>query len=57
MGTVACGKRADLLLLAANAADDVGNRQHRTGVMARGRWFWGELQRALEELAAAYRQE
>lgn len=56
MGTIAIGKRADLLLLEGNPMDDLDNVQHRTGVMARGHWFTeAELQGALVQLAATYR--
>jgi cytosine/adenosine deaminase-related metal-dependent hydrolase len=38
-GTVAVGRRADLVLLKSNPVDDIGNLTKRVGVMARGRWF------------------
>jgi imidazolonepropionase-like amidohydrolase len=38
-GTVAVGRRADLILLNSNPLDDVGNVADRAGVMVRGRWF------------------
>ena len=38
-GTVAVGRRADLLLLTANPLDDVRNVQMRAGVMVYGRWL------------------
>jgi hypothetical protein len=38
-GTVAPGKRADLILLEANPLADVGNVQKRAGVMLNGRWL------------------
>jgi imidazolonepropionase-like amidohydrolase len=38
-GTIEVGKRADLVLLAANPLDDVRNARTPVGVMARGRWF------------------
>ena len=38
-GTVAVGRRADLILLNSNPLDDVGNVTDRAGVMVRGRWF------------------
>jgi imidazolonepropionase-like amidohydrolase len=51
-GTVAVGRRADLILLSANPLDDVGNVTKRTGVMARGRWLSEEeLQRRLRDFA------
>jgi imidazolonepropionase-like amidohydrolase len=51
-GTVAVGRRADLLLLNANPLSDVANVADRTGVMFRGRWLpEEEIQRRLEEIA------
>jgi imidazolonepropionase-like amidohydrolase len=51
-GTVAMGRRADLILLSANPLDDVHNVTKRTGVMVRGRWLTEEkLQRRLRDLA------
>jgi imidazolonepropionase-like amidohydrolase len=38
-GTVAPGRRADLLLLDANPLENVNNAALRAGVMVRGRWF------------------
>ena len=38
-GTVEVGKRADLLLLAADPLADVDNLLRRVGVMASGRWY------------------
>jgi len=38
-GTVAEGKRADLILLDHNPLDDVANVQARAGVIVRGRWL------------------
>lgn len=55
-GTIAAGKRADLILLNENPLEDVGNITDRVGVMARGRWFSEEeLQGRLEQIAASYR--
>ena len=57
-GTVAIGKRADLLLLAANPLMNVSNTTRRAGVMLRGRWFTGEdLDHRLAELAAALKTQ
>jgi len=54
-GTVAVGRRADLLLLSANPLADVANARRIEGVMVRGRWLpAAELERRLEELAASY---
>lgn len=59
MGTIAQGKRADLILLDANPLENIANvtaSEHRGGVMAGGRWFEAaELQGALQELASHYR--
>lgn len=38
-GTIEVGKRADLLLLAADPLADVDNLLQRVGVMAHGRWY------------------
>ena len=38
-GTVAIGRRADLLLLEANPLEDANNVSKRVGVMANGHWF------------------
>lgn len=38
-GTVAKGKRADLLLLDANPLEDIGNTTRIAGVMLNGRWM------------------
>ncbi len=54
-GTVAVGRRADLILLNANPLDDVGNVANRAGVMLRGRWFSeNEIQRRLQDIAQFY---
>jgi imidazolonepropionase-like amidohydrolase len=39
LGTIAPGKVADLVLLAANPLDDVRNSSRIEAVMANGRWF------------------
>ncbi len=50
-GTVAPGRRADLLLLEADPLLDVNNARAIQGVMVRGRWLpREELQRSLDEL-------
>jgi imidazolonepropionase-like amidohydrolase len=55
-GTVAVGRRADLILLEANPLQDVRNVARRAGVMVRGRWLpEAELQAKLKELAAQVR--
>jgi imidazolonepropionase-like amidohydrolase len=51
-GTIAVGKRADLVLLDGNPLQDIGNTQRIAGVMIGGRWLdrsrIAELLRALE---------
>ena len=51
LGTVTVGKRADLLILAANPLLDIGNSSQIVGVMAQGQW-WPESR--LAELLADY---
>ncbi|HJQ67666.1 MAG TPA: amidohydrolase family protein [Blastocatellia bacterium] len=54
-GTVAAGKRADLLLLEANPLDDIANTEKRAGVMVRGRWMpESELRKRLDEIAPRF---
>jgi imidazolonepropionase-like amidohydrolase len=54
-GTVAVGKRADLLLLNGNPLDDLAGISDRAGVMVNGRWLpEEEIQRRLAEIAEAY---
>lgn len=56
-GTVAAGKRADLILLDANPLVDIANTSRISGVMVGGRWLAkANLQKMLDE-AAAYAQE
>jgi imidazolonepropionase-like amidohydrolase len=53
-GTVAQGKRADLLLLDANPLEDVKHTRDIAGVMVRGRWLpRSELDTLLERTAVA----
>jgi imidazolonepropionase-like amidohydrolase len=55
-GTVAVGKRADLLLLEANPLQDIRNVARKAGVMVRGKWLpWSEIQQRLDQIAASYR--
>ena len=55
-GTVATGRRADLLLVEANPLEDVKNVSKRAGVMVNGRWFTEEeLKQRLAALQASYR--
>lgn len=52
-GTVAQGKRADLILLNANPLENIANTERRAGVMVNGRWFpESEIQERLEKIAA-----
>ncbi|WP_420441812.1 amidohydrolase family protein [Candidatus Palauibacter sp.] len=54
-GTVAAGRRADLILTNANPLDDVANVAHRAGVMVRGVWkSEEEIQQGLAEIAASF---
>jgi imidazolonepropionase-like amidohydrolase len=54
-GTVAVGRRADLLLLDADPLADVANLQRIAGVMARGRWMpREEIQTRLQAIAARH---
>jgi imidazolonepropionase-like amidohydrolase len=53
-GTVATGKRADLVLLDADPLADIGNTARLAGVMVRGRWLpRSEIDRRLAQVAAA----
>ena len=53
-GTVAVGRRADLILLEANPLENVGNVSRRAGVMVRGRWIpESEIQERLKKIAEA----
>src|SRR5688572_29736678 len=51
-GTIAVGKRADLLLLERNPLEEVSAFDHPVGVMARGRWIPRET---LHSLVSAMR--
>ena len=54
-GTVAVGRRADLILLNTNPLDDIGNVTDRAGVMVRGRWFSESyIQERLDEIARRF---
>jgi imidazolonepropionase-like amidohydrolase len=51
-GTIAPGRRADLILLEADPLEDLANVQRRVGVMVRGRWLSEEaIQAGLERIA------
>jgi len=55
-GTVAPGRRADLILLEADPLADVANVQRRAGVMVNGRWLSEErIQAGLAAIAERYR--
>jgi imidazolonepropionase-like amidohydrolase len=57
-GTVAPGRRADLILLEANPLEDLANVQRRAGVMVRGRWLAeAEIQARLGAIASAMAAE
>jgi imidazolonepropionase-like amidohydrolase len=57
-GTVTAGKRADLVLLAANPLADISNAQKIEGVIVRGRWLpESELNHDLQQVPEKYRQE
>ena len=54
-GTVAVGRRADLLLLEASPLEDIANTERRAGVMVGGRWLpEAEIQQRLEAIATHY---
>ena len=54
-GTVAVGRRADLVLLDANPLENITNLTKRAGVMVRGRWVpRSEIDAGLAALAARY---
>ena len=54
-GTVAVGRRADLMLLNANPMDDIANVADRAGVMVNGRWLpAAEIDRRLADIALFY---
>jgi imidazolonepropionase-like amidohydrolase len=54
-GTIARGKRADLVLLEANPLDNIANTEKRAGVMARGRWMpEAGLKKTLDQIAPRF---
>ena len=54
-GTVAVGRRADLLLLDANPLEDITRTERRAGVMIGGRWLpAAEIDERLEAIAVHY---
>ena len=57
-GTVAVGRRADLVLLAANPLDDIGAVRGPAGVMVGGRWIpAAEIEERLTRIARFYGNE
>jgi imidazolonepropionase-like amidohydrolase len=57
-GTVAVGRRADLILVDANPLDDVANASEQFGVLVRGRWYpKAKLQTKLDALAEKYAED
>lgn len=55
-GTIAEGKRADLVLLEGNPLEEITNSSKIAGVMIRGQWLSKtELQERLEDLPAFYK--
>ena len=50
-GTIAQGKRADLILLNANPLANIANAENRAGVMMNGRWMpMAEIEKRLKEI-------
>jgi imidazolonepropionase-like amidohydrolase len=57
-GTIAAGKRADLLLVDTNPLQDIRTLSRPLGVMTRGRWTArAELRRMLEEVPSLYAKQ
>ena len=55
MGSIAPGRRADLLLVSGNPLDDITNLRRREGVMLRGVWHSAsDLNARLERRAASF---
>lgn len=55
-GTIAKGRRADLILLEANPLDDISNIERNAGVMIDGRWLPASMIRErLDAIAAKHR--
>ena len=55
-GSVAVGRRADLILLGANPLEDISNTSHILGVMVQGKWLTkAELDERRNELARRYK--
>jgi imidazolonepropionase-like amidohydrolase len=57
-GTIAPGRRADLVLLGSNPLDDLDNLTDRVGVMVRGQWVpRAQLDEGLAALAAKHAEQ
>jgi len=57
-GTIAAGKKADLVLLDANPLDNIDNTRKIAGVMVHGQWFdQAKLKDLLDSRQAAYASE
>ena len=55
-GTIAVGRRADLVLVETNPLEDLGTLRKPAGVMVRGRWLAAsDLERGLAALQAELR--
>ncbi len=54
-GTIAVGKRADLILVNENPLENIANVKKRVGVMIRGRWMSeADIQMRLHEIASSW---
>jgi cytosine/adenosine deaminase-related metal-dependent hydrolase len=57
-GTIAVGKRADLILVDGDPLADIRNVHRQSGVMVRGRWLPAdEIRRRLDEIARQWNSE
>lgn len=57
-GSIATGKRADLILLISNPLENVSSAARRERVMVRGLWLSeAELRKMLDEMADSYSKE
>lgn len=55
IGSIAVGKRSDLVLLSANPLDDLENLKRRAGVISNGKWLTTQvLQRELNSVSKNY---
>lgn len=48
-GTIAIGKRADLIFVENNPIEDISNIKNQVGVMIRGKWMDKEKMHAMFE--------